>query len=85
MVEKAEAVEADDETVVGDGTRGRSWEGWEAGCGKGTYGGLLLLAGIGNPQVVDTSEQSKVGKLNQTRGISKIPHLLKCLLVAWKA
>ena len=84
MVEKAEVVEAGDELVVGDGTRGRSWEGWEAGCGKGTDGGQLLLAGIRNPQVVDTSEQSKVGKLNQTRG-SNISHLLKCLLVAWKA
>ena len=57
MVEKAEGVEADDdEMVVGDGTRGRSWEGWEAGCGMENDGGPLLLAGIRSSQVVDTSE-----------------------------
>ena len=56
MVEKAEVVEADDETVVGDGTRVRSWEGWEAGCGTGNDGGPLLLVGIRNPRVADTSE-----------------------------
>ena len=70
MVEKAaEGVEAcDDELVVGGlWTRGRSWEGgWEAGCGMGTDGDqlMMMLAGIRNPPVGDTSEQSKVGKVN---------------------
>ena len=62
MVEKAEElVEADDGgLMVDDGvTRGRSLEeGWEAGCGMGTDGDplMLMLAGIRNPRVADTSE-----------------------------
>ena len=46
--------------VAGGGTRGRSWEGWGAGCGRESDGDQLV--GIRSPQVADTSDQSKVGK-----------------------